>query len=418
MDTFDSSDHHSTPRRPSWPGQGPVDLLRASPRLAWLMGVLTVNAVSLGAREITRLGYATDTLDREFGVGVVAVIWAACLAVSSVVAGRRMDARDPRPFLVGPIVLAGALCAANAWILNRGPMPLGWLIASTTIEAITFGVATPALLKVQAATVQPGARGEAETVNILRSGVGAALGTVIAGVIGDDVTTLALSGATSVAVGAATAVITAPVSIAARPGIRRGLRDLVPAVRTRTALRRTVSVDLVLAVVLPTQFLALVIVDLDAPEVATVAFTASLLGVLLGRLVLTVAGLHGSPTRRMRAGYLGYAALCAVTTPALIGGWILERSVLLAVVVFVGSALISFVQSLPIALLQQQVPEEFRGSLSGAMTAARSLLAGAAAVACTVLTYIHNAAVLAAAVTATLVAGYLVAGRFQGLTTD
>jgi hypothetical protein len=255
-------------------------------------------------------------------------------------------------------------------------------------------------------------------VNILRSGVGAALGTVVAGIIGDDVATLVLSGATSVTVGAAIAAIVAPMSIPAPVAFRRRVRDLVPAVRARPALRRTAIVDLVFAVVLPTQFIALVIVDLDAPEVATVAFTASLLGVLLGRLALTVTGLRGSPTRRLRATYLGFTALCVVATPALIGGWILERTVLLAVMLFTGSALISFAQSLPIALLQQQVPDEFRGSLSGAMNAARSLLIGAAAAAFTVLTYIHNATVLAAAVTATLAAGYLLAGRFQGLTTD
>ncbi len=396
--------------------QSALGLFRTSPRFAWLMGAFTLYALSLGAREITRLGYIADSIEGEFGIGVVATIFALFLAVSNVFAGRLMDARDPRPFLVGSLVVSGALSTANAWALQRGPMSLGWLLATTTLEAITFGVATPSLLKVQAAVVPPESRGAAETVNILRNGVGAALGTVVAGVIGDDVATLVVAGALCAATGAVTSAIVAPVSIPASASGRRGLRDLVSAVRSRPPLQRTVTIDLVLAAVLPTQVVALVIVDLDAPEIATLAFTASLLGVLAGRLTLTVTGLSGSPTRRLRVAFLGFTAISILATPALIGGWIIDRPALVAVVLFTGSATISFAQSLPIAILQQQVPDEFRGSLSGAMNAARSTLIGVAAVAFTVLTYVHNSAALAGAVSASLVLGYLVAGRFRGLT--
>ena len=392
--------------------------LRPTPRFAWLMAALVLAAASVGAREATRLGYVTDTLGGEFGVGVVAVVFALALAVSNVIGGRAMDRINPRPFLVGSLLLSGVLALANAWVLARGAMPVPWLVVSTAIEAGTFGVAVTALLKVQAAIVRSDARGAAETVNILRSGIGAALGTVIAGLIDEPVATLVIAGVVTLLVGAVTAIIVWPVSVPAAPTARRHVRDLVGVVRGRPALGRTVAIDLVLAAVLPTQFVALVIVDLDAPELDTIAFTASLLGILVGRLALTATGLRGNLTRRLRVTYLGFTMLVAIGVPLLMGGWLLEYSAMVAVLLFVGSALIAYSQNLPVALLQQQVPDDVRGSLSGGMNAVRNLLMGAVALALTALTYTYNAAVLAAAIAALLIAGFVLAGRFRGLAAD
>lgn len=380
------------------------------------MAVLTVNAASVGAREISRLSYATDTLGGAVGIGVVATVVALFLAASSALGGRLMDVRDARPFLVGTVLAGGTLSAVNGWILTRGPMPLGWLVTSTAIETIIFGVATQALLKVQAATVEPHERGRAETVNILRNGIGTAVGTVAAGAIGDTSITMRVSGAVSVAVGLVIAAIVTPMSMPASSPARRRLRDLVPTVRTRPALRRTVTIDLVLAAVLPTQLVALVLVDLDATEVAATAFASALLGVLAGRMFLATTGLRGRPAHQLRVAYLGYLVLCVAAVPALIDGWLIDQTVLFAAILFAGSALLAFAQSLPVALLQQQVPDEFRGTLSGAMNAARTLLAGATAALATVVTELRNASVLTAGVVAMLVVGYLVADRFRGLT--
>lgn len=392
--------------------------LRPTPRFAWLMAALVLAAVSVGAREAVRLGYVTDALGGEFGVGVVAVVFALALAVSNVLGGRAMDRIDPRPFLVGSLLVSGVLTLANAWILTRGEMPVPWLVVSTALEAGTFGVAVTALLKVQAAIVRPDARGAAETVNILRSGIGAALGTVIAGLIDEPVATLVIAGVVTLLVGAVTVIVMWPVSVAASPAVRQHIGDLLGVVRARPALGRTVVIDLVLAAVLPTQFIALVIVDLDAPELSTIAFTASLLGVLLGRLTLTATGLRGDLTRRLRVTYLGYTVLMIVAVPLLIGGWLLEFTAIVAALLFVGSALNTYCQVLPAALLQQQVPDDVRGSLSGGMNAARNMLLGAVALALTALTYAHNSAVLATATAALLIVGFVVAGRFRGLVAD
>jgi predicted MFS family arabinose efflux permease len=101
-----------------------------------------------------------------------------------------------------------------------------------------------------------------------------------------------------------------------------------------------------------------------------------------------------------------------------VDGWILDRRALVVACLFVGSALLAFNQNLPIALIQQQVPEHVRGSLSGFMQAARNLVIAGAAVGVTALTAVYSASALALAMTALLVAGFLIAGRFRGLVAD
>jgi predicted MFS family arabinose efflux permease len=148
------------------------------------------------------------------------------------------------------------------------------------------------------------------------------------------------------------------------------------------------------------------------------AFAASLLGVLVGRLALMATGIRGNLARRLTSTYLAFTALTAFAAPALVGGWILDQRVLVVACPFVGSALLAYAQNLPIALIQQQVPEHVRGSLSGFMQAARNLLIAGAAVGVTALTTIYSASVLALAIAIMLGVGFLVAGRFRGLVAD
>lgn len=96
----------------------------------------------------------------------------------------------------------------------------------------------------------------------------------------------------------------------------------------------------------------------------------------------------------------------------------LDRPVLVAAILFVGSALMAFSQNLPVALLQQHVPEQVRGGLSGSMAAARNLLMAGSTVPMTALTHLHSAVALAAATAALLVTGFVAAGGFRGLTAN
>ena len=397
---------------------GLIAQLRPTPRFGWLMAAYLVAAVSVGAREVARLDYASEALDGEVGVGVVAVVFAVSLALGSVINGRRVDAHDARPVLVLGTVASALLQGANAVILLRGSMPLGWLIASTAIDAALFGVLATSLLKVQAAIVRPGTQGAAETVSIVRSGLGMAIGAVLAGFIGDPAVTQVVTASLTLGVAVAAAVVVWPVTMPTVSQTSISLSEVVDVVRSSAALRRTVIVDLVFAFVLPTQFIALVLTDRDEPELVSLAFAASLLGVLVGRLSLMATGIRGNLARRLTSTYLAFTALTAFASPALVDGWILDRRALVVACLFVGSALLAFNQNLPIALIQQQVPEHVRGSLSGFMQAARNLAIAGAAVGVTALTAVYSASALALAMTALLVAGFLIAGRFRGLVAD
>ena len=398
--------------------RGVLAQLRPTPRFGWLMAVYLVAAVSVGARETVRVDYASETLNGELGVGVVAVVFAISLALGSVMNGRRVDAHDARPVLIVGTVASALLQGVNAVILLRGPMPLGWLIASTAIEAALFGILATSLLKVQAAIVQPGTQGAAETVSIVRSGIGMAIGAVLAGFIGDPVVTQFVTASLTLGVALAAAVVVWPVTMPTVSQTSISISEVVDVVRSSGALHRTVTVDLILAFVLPTQFIALALADQDEPELVSLAFAASLLGVLVGRLALMSTGIRGNLARRLTSTYLAFTALTAFAAPALVGGWILDQRVLVVACPFVGSALLAYAQNLPIALIQQQVPEHVRGSLSGFMQAARNLLIAGAAVGVTALTTIYSASVLALAIAIMLGVGFLVAGRFRGLVAD
>lgn len=398
--------------------RGVLAQLRPTPRFGWLMAVYLVAAVSVGARETVRVDYASETLNGELGVGVVAVVFAISLALGSVMNGRRVDAHDARPVLIVGTVASALLQGVNAVILLRGPMPLGWLIASTAIEAALFGILATSLLKVQAAIVQPGTQGAAETVSIVRSGIGMAIGAVLAGFIGDPVVTQFVTASLTLGVALAAAVVVWPVTMPTVSQTSISISEVVDVVRSSGALHRTVTVDLILAFVLPTQFIALALADQDEPELVSLAFAASLLGVLVGRLALMATGIRGNLARRLTSTYLAFTALTAFAAPALVGGWILDQRVLVVACPFVGSALLAYAQNLPIALIQQQVPEHVRGSLSGFMQAARNLLIAGAAVGVTALTTIYSASVLALAIAIMLGVGFLVAGRFRGLVAD
>jgi hypothetical protein len=345
-------------------------------------------------------------------------VFAISLALGSVMNGRRVDAHDARPVLIVGTVASALLQGVNAVILLRGPMPLGWLIASTAIEAALFGILATSLLKVQAAIVQPGTQGAAETVSIVRSGIGMAIGAVLAGFIGDPVVTQFVTASLTLGVALAAAVVVWPVTMPTVSQTSISISEVVDVVRSSGALRRTVTVDLILAFVLPTQFIALALADQDEPELVSLAFAASLLGVLVGRLALMATGIRGNLARRLTSTYLAFTALTAFAAPALVGGWILDQRVLVVACPFVGSALLAYAQNLPIALIQQQVPEHVRGSLSGFMQAARNLLIAGAAVGVTALTTIYSASVLALAIAIMLGVGFLVAGRFRGLVAD
>lgn len=402
----------STPPRTS--PRSALAELGSTPRFVLLMATFTLSAISVGAREATRVGIIEEAFGSEFGIGAVAVTFALTLGVSCVVAGRIVDTHDPRPYLVGSLVASVVLTAASGFILGQGPTPVGWLISSSALEAMIFGVATTSLIKVQASVVTPSTRGAAETVSILRSGVGAIAGTVIAGLISDDVVTLMLSSVLTFVSSVCCMAVVWSVQVPRSSGGMVKAKALIRGVRMLPPLRRTVTIDLLFAAVLPTQLIALIVSDTGTSELLTIALTASLAGVLAGRMLLVATGLNGDLARRLRWAYLTYAALAIACTPLLVNGWLLESTALVASSLFIGSALLAYSQNLPVALLQQQVPDEFRGSLSGAMNALRNVLIAVTALGFTAVALVFNAVFIAAALAVLLLIGFIVARGFTG----
>lgn len=362
------------------PGLSVIGLLRPTPRIFVLSGVLLLTAATVAARETARIDYATDSVGSEAGVGLVAAVWAISLAVISPWGGRLADARRAGTILVLAFMVAAVNQLASAWVLSQGTMPVPYLVATSIVEGLIFGLVVPALVKVQAAIVRPDARGAAEILNILRIGIGGVIGAFL-GAASTPVAVNFVGGLVVVAVAIVIHVLTRSVDMPVR---RAGLASWIEVrahLRTVPWIRPTIVTDLVLTFVLPTQFIALVIVDRGADELTSVALVSSLLGVLVGRLLLTATGLRGDLRRRVLLPIIVFAALGAIGAVTMIDDWLLDHPPLLAVLVFIASMAMTTAQAIPLALLQQQLPDEVRGAVSGVMNAARYLLvAGAVAI--------------------------------------
>jgi hypothetical protein len=224
-----------------------------------------------------------------------------------------------------------------------------------------------------------GARGSAEIISILRLGVGAVLGILVAGAISNTAVTLVAVGCLMCAVAIPILVITRPVHVPLRT--KRGEGRVLETLRGLPVLRRVVIADLVLCVVIPTQFTNLLLADRQEEAYVQPALIGGILGVLVGRLVLSLTGSHGA-VRSQLLGSDGAFVVLAFLGVALLAADVAFASPWIpALVLFVGGGLNAYTQGLLAALVQQQVPDDARGRLTGVMAAARSLLiAGSAAV--------------------------------------
>lgn len=350
------------------------ELLRPSPRFFVLSTVTLIAAAAVGAREIARLKFATEALGDASGIGIIGVVFALSLGATGLVFGRLIDARNPRRMYVGALLFSAALAMVNVWVLTRGVMPLWWMILTATLEGIYFGIAGPAYLKVQSSLVGPSAKGAAEIISILRLGVGGIIGTLLAGLSerpGPILIGCAIASLVS-ATGVHLVVRSVPMlgvraEIASVALIRARLRD-VPWIRP------TIVADLVLAFVLPTQFVALVIIDRSLDSVTTMAFVASLTGVLVGRLLLTLVGFRGDLRLGVLVPTVVFLVLLVAGSFAMIDDWVFDQPTVIAVGLFLGSLAMTYAQSATAALIQQQVPDDIRAALSGAMNAGRNVL--------------------------------------------
>lgn len=349
--------------------------LAPTPRLFVYMAALLIPAISLGAREVARWQYLNDTFDSEWGLGLTAALAAVVIAVTGLYFGRITDRRDPRPFVVVATSI-GALTAtvAGLAIILGGVTP--WLAVTLAIaDGFAFGMGSVALLKTQASFVRPGAEGATEIVNILRLGIGGVVGALIAGAMPNPQTTLL---AVAVVILVANVFVwkvmmpvvmrPAPAANVLNPGAFRTY------LRSSDSPRSLLVIDLLLAVIIPTQLVNLVLIDLDLPELASTSIAAGMAGVLAGRMLLTVLGFRGNPRLLLIISVLGLCLTQLVGAIALQDNWLVRQALLLPAIVIIGSLMSTYAQGLTAAIIQQQVTDAYRGRFSSLVVAGRNVL--------------------------------------------
>jgi hypothetical protein len=337
-------------------------------------------AATLGAKERARLDYVTEAFGDARGIGAVAVVMAVSLAVGGVTAGVLADRVRPQLLLFSGICATVLVNLATGLALLDGPLSIDRVVASTAVEWVSAGIIIPALLKVQATLVPQDARGSAEIVNVLRLGIGGIIGILLASYSPSSAATVLACAGVMACVGIGQLVVTRGLPSPARSvAAGRAEMSLWAVLRTNGALRRVVIADLVLTFVIPTQLSNSVLVEEGDVVLVLPVLLNGVFGVLVGRLTLLFTGSLGDVRRALLISFGLYATVAVVAVPAALSGLLLERAELASVGIFLGSSLSAFALGMLSALVQQLVPDDIRGALSGSMAAARSLLVGASA---------------------------------------
>lgn len=364
-------------------GAGPTSLpqesifqqLRATPRIFGFSGALLITAISLGAKEVARWQYLRDSFDSEWGIGVAAAVAAITLALSGFLLGRVIDRRDPRPFVILALIVGATGNIVVGVSLLEGPLPTWLILIAAVFDGATLGIGGVALLKTQAAFVNPGAEGAAEILNILRLGIGGVVGALLAGISPSPSTTY-LVGTFFLIIGVIGSWI-AMRPITPRMPTRQGpatATSLWSYLRSAHSIRRTITIDLILALVIPTQLVNLALFNLDIPQLASQSIAGGLAGVLVGRLALTLIGFRGNPRVILLSTIGGLSAVQLVSAVTLTDGWLLAQAILLPLVVIIGTGFSTYAQGLLAAIIQQQVVEDHRGGVSAVLVVGRNVL--------------------------------------------
>jgi MFS family permease len=339
------------------------------------MGVLLIAATSLGAREVARWQYLNDTFDSEWGLGLTAAVTALMVAVAGPYFGNVMDRRDPRPFVVLATSIAALIMAVTGLTIILGGVPQWLALVAAAADGIALAMGSIAFLKTQVSFVRAGAEGATEIVNILRLGIGGVVGALIAGAMPNPQTTL-IAMAVLISVGNVFVwKIMRPVVMRPAPAVS----DLNPGafrayLQSSDSPRSMLVIDLLLAVIIPTQLVNLILVNLDLPELASLSIAAGMLGVLAGRVLLTVLGFRGNPRLLLSISILGLAITQLVGAVALQDNWLVRQALLLPAIVIIGSLMSTYAQGLTAAIIQQQVSDAYRGRFSSIVVAGRFVL--------------------------------------------
>lgn len=344
------------------------------------MAALMAAGTGLGAKEVARWQYIRETFESELGIGLAAAVSAVTVAITSLTLGKVIDRRDPRPFVLLAFALAAIGNLLMGVVLLGGEAPEWLILLTAAFDGAGLGIGGVSLLKTQAAFVQPGAEGAAEILNILRLGLGGVLGAILAGMSPDPAFTLITMTIALVVTIVFLWWVMKPIKPrTASPRLTSSGLTLVQYLRSHPLMARLVAIDLVLAFVIPTQLVNLVLFNLDAPEVASLSIAAGMIGVLLGRLALTLAGFRGNLRALLLTSVLGLAVLQLLGALALTNGWLLTQLLALPAIIIAGSVGSTYAQGLTAAMTQQLVAEDHRGALSSILVAGRNVFIAVAA---------------------------------------
>jgi MFS family permease len=392
--------------------------VRHSPRFVALMLVMLVAAIGYGGRDVSRLRYTTELTGDALGIGIAAALFAVGLAIGGLVSGPISDRFDPRRLLIVGMMLQGVVSLATAALLLNDVMADSAFVALTLADGIFAGACIPALATTQAAMVPSGARGAAEIISILRLGIGAALGLFLANLSPSPGMTLVAVGVVLCLVAWPIAVITRPVPTPHRGDEREESGRVLATLARHPVLRRVVVADLVLCVAVPTQFANVILASDWDESLVTPVLISGVLGVLVGRLILSLTGSHGVVRRELLESYGTFVALALLGIPLVATSVIYTAVWIPAVVLFVGSATTAYAQGLLAALVQQQVPDEVRGRLTGGIAAARSLLIAGSAILLTAVVVPFSTVAAATFVAVLGLAALILLRGFRGVTAD
>lgn len=368
-----------SPAEVGLPHQGVFAQLLPTPRVFAFLGLLLVGAIGLGAKEVARWQYLRDSFDTTWGLGMVTAASALVLAVTGLSLGGVVDRRDARPFVLLAMVMSGIGNLVVGTVLLSGPAPLALTLGSAALDGATLGIAAVSVLKVQASFVLPGAEGAVEIANILRLGVGGVVGAVLAGMSSSPGATLLLVGAGLLAASTGLWLVMRTVPPRAPTRTMTNGAGVIAYLRSDTRLGALVRIDLVLALVIPTQLVNLALFDLDVPELAARSIAAGMVGVLVGRLALALLGFRGDPRLLVVGAVVLLAILQAGAGIALTDAWLLHQALALPLIIIVGSVCSTYAQGITASVVQQRVEEGMRGRLGAVLVAGRSILVSAAA---------------------------------------
>lgn len=393
-----------------------LDQLKGSPRFGVLMLFMLPTAIGLGAKEVARLQYITAVFGGAGGIGTAGVVIAVAVALGGVIAGPLCDRINPRGVLLISILGVGCSNIIAATLIYRASLTIPIVLIIAAIDGGALGIGAPALLKIQAALVPHDARGSAEIVNIFRLSLGAVVGLFLASLSPSPALTLMVGGVVNFGAAAGVAWITSGMSATRVTTVQGGRAGLWSTLSALPALRYVVIADLVFTFAIPTQLSNVVLAEEGDVSLVLPVLLAGVIGVLIGRLALVVTGSTGPVRRQLLIAFSFFIGVAVLAVPSTMSGFTFESGLIAAGFILAGSASSSYVLGLLAALVQQKVPDDVRGALSGFMAAARSLLiAGAAALITAVVVPLSSVAVVIAVCVLAVVALAVVRG-FSGVT--